>query len=132
MSRPSKDKLLMREMCARLSAMLDSTRISDSEISRLLGYATPATLARMRRGEVFPDSERLATLGRLKICAGACPNIHWVLTGQGPPLVDHHKNKQIEALEILIRQATKDSILITGQQPPGREAVTQWAANTRS
>lgn len=105
----------MREMCARLSAMLDSTRISDSEISRLLGYANPATLARMRRGEAFLDSERLATLGQLKIFAGACPNLHWVLTGQGTPLLGHIKDKHIDATETLIRKATEESNLVIGQ-----------------
>lgn len=102
----------MREMCARLSAMLDSTRCSDAEMSRLLGYANSATLARMRRGETFLDSERLATFGQLTICEGASPNLHWVLTGKGSPLLGRNRSKNIEATEILIRRSTDESSLI--------------------
>lgn len=112
MSRPSKNRSVMREMCARLSALLDSMRCSDAEISRLLGYANSATLARMRRGEAFLDSERLARLAAITICGNACANLHWILTGQGSPLLGVGGTKQLEATEILIRRSTEESSLM--------------------
>ncbi len=101
----------MREMCSRLSAMLDSTRRSDAEISRVLGYANSATLARMRRGEAFLDAEKLAAFAQIAICDEAHPNLHWVLTGQGPPLTGPIRSREIEATETLIRKITSDSPL---------------------
>ena len=102
----------MREMCSRLSAMLDSSRRSDAEISRILGYANSATVARMRRGEAFIDAERLATLALIPICDEACPNLHWVLTGQGAPLIGASRSRDIEATETLIEKITTESRLI--------------------
>jgi len=102
----------MREMCSRLSAILDLTRRSDAEISRVLGYANSATLARMRRGEAFLDPERLAAFAQIAICDEAHPNLHWVLTGQGPPLTGSTRSREIEATEALIQKITSDSVLV--------------------
>lgn len=115
MSRPAKNRPVMREMCARLSALLDSMRCSDAEISRLLGYANSATVARMRRGEAFLDPERLARLAAVAICENSCVNLHWVLTGQGSPLLGPGRNKHVEAIEVLIRRATDESSLMNSE-----------------
>lgn len=92
----------MKAMCARLSAALDALIRSDAEVSRLLGYANSTTLARMRRGETFVDSERLATLGRVVFAKGVSINLHWILTGQGSPLIGSEADESVKAMSVLI------------------------------
>jgi hypothetical protein len=90
-------------------------RCSDAEISRLLGYANSATLARMRRGEAFLDPERLARLAAIAIFENTYANLHWVLTGQGSPLLGAERNKHVEATEVLIRRFTDESSLMNSE-----------------
>lgn len=100
----------MRSMCGRLSALLDGMRISDAELSRVLGYSNSTTIARMRKGEAFLDTERLAVLGSIVVMDGACPNIHWVVTGAGNPLAGPIRSKAVEAFELLVMQRISKSL----------------------
>lgn len=80
-------------MCARLCAVFDLSGMRDAELSQRLGYANATTLSAVRRGDVFPDVERLAKLGHLVMAGGAYPNLHWLLTGAGVPLLPPQKGK---------------------------------------
>lgn len=73
-------------MCTRLVAVIDLLGQSDAQVSKYLGYANQTTLAKTRRGETFPDVERLYHLGQL-VVDGAQANLHWVLVGHGSPFV---------------------------------------------
>lgn len=73
-------------MCARLVAIIDLLELSDSKLSKHLGYSNQTTLAKARRGETFPDVERLWRLATLKV-RGAQANLHWVITGRGSPFL---------------------------------------------
>jgi len=116
MSRTAKDRIVMRKMCARLSATIDSMTESDSDISRALGYANPATIARMRIGETFLDSERLALFGTMFVREKVTPNLHWILTGQGDPVISSTNNVLAKALNILIRKSSENSSLYLSPQ----------------
>ena len=62
--------------------------IRASELSRLLGYANPSTLQAVKRGASLPDFARLAEhQDKLKDAQGRRLNFHWVVTGDGPPLL---------------------------------------------
>lgn len=101
----------MRNMCVRLSAILDAMRASDSEISRMLRYTNPATIARMRKGETFFDSERLALLGTLAIDGTITANLHWILTGNGEPVISTADKNYAKALSLLILKNAENSPL---------------------
>lgn len=85
--------------------MLSLATESDAEISRYLGHANPSTLGRLREGQSFLDSESLARLGRFEIRAIALPNLHWVITGDGEPLLPatSSRTQELEALCVLAR-----------------------------
>lgn len=86
--------------------MLSLATETDAEISRYLGHANPSTLGRLREGESFLDSESLARLGRFEIRAIALPNLHWVITGDGEPLLPTPGSQQqeLDALCVLARR----------------------------
>lgn len=89
--------------------MLSLADATDAQISRYLGHANPSTLSRIREGESFLDSESLARLGRYEIRAVALPNLHWVITGDGEPLLPtpHSLQEEVEALCTLARREAK-------------------------
>ncbi|WIV97506.1 hypothetical protein [Kinneretia aquatilis] len=106
MSRRKRDPKLLREQCSRVAALLTLAPESDAQISRFLGHANPSSLARLRDGESFLDSESLARLGRFEVRAIAHPNLHWVLTGDGEPLLPTSTTKahELDALCVLARR----------------------------
>lgn len=85
--------------------MLSLATESDAEISRYLGHANPSTLGRLREGQSFLDSESLARLGRFEIRTIALPNLHWVITGDGEPLLptSNARPQELDALCVLAR-----------------------------
>jgi hypothetical protein len=105
MPRRKRDPKLLRDQCARVAVLLGLTNESDAEISRYLGHANPSTLSRLRDGGSFLDSESLAKFGRYVVRSLAHPNLHWVLTGEGEPLLPSKasERKGLEALCILAK-----------------------------
>lgn len=98
---------MLGQMCARLGAVFDLSGMRDADLSQRLGYSNATTLSAMRRGDVFPDVERLATLGRMVLPGGACPNLHWILTGAGAPFLPPRKGKHdpagaVDAMNTLV------------------------------
>jgi hypothetical protein len=109
MPRRKRDPQLLREQCSRVAAMLSLADETDAQISRYLGHANPSTLGRVREGESFLDSESLARLGRYEIRSVALPNLHWVITGDGKPLLPTLRSQQqeLDALCVLVRSEAK-------------------------
>jgi len=60
---------------------------SCAELARQLGYRTPTTLHRAQRGEVTLSAEKLSHLAQLAVHGDRRVSIHWLLTGEGSPLV---------------------------------------------
>lgn len=90
----------MAQMCARLVVILDLTGLSDAALSERLGYANATTLGNARRGMVFPDVERLATLGAMTLSGKVSPNLHWILTGTGAPFLMHTRQRSGDTAEL--------------------------------
>jgi len=94
MSRPQKNEQIRRSMCARLKELVeDHLKLSVKDTTKLLGYANTTVLRRVWKGEVFPDTEKLVLLAMIKNVDGSIPNIHWLITGQGAPLIPEKKEK---------------------------------------
>lgn len=87
MGRRKRNQVLLREQCSRVTVLLSLVDQSEAAIGRELGHANASTLSRVREGKTFLDSETLAKLGVLDVRGLAVPNLHWVLTGSGAPLI---------------------------------------------
>lgn len=109
MPRRKRDPKLLREQCSRVAVLLGLTDETDAAISRHLGHANPSTLNRLRDGESFLDSESLAKFGRYPVRELAHPNLHWVLTGMGEPLLAI-KAASAHELEALCTLAKKEAV----------------------
>lgn len=94
MPRLLKNKKIRQSMCIRLKELVeDHLKMSLRDVSEMLGYANTTVLRRVWKGEVFPDTEKLVSLAKLKNKDGSIPNIHWLITGQGSPLLADKQGK---------------------------------------
>ncbi len=92
MPRSLKNEQIRRSMCTRLKVLVeDHLKMSVKDVSILLGYANTTVLRRAWKGDVFPDTEKLASLAKIKNKDGSTPNIHWLITGQGATLIPEKK-----------------------------------------
>lgn len=92
MARSQKNAVLRMDMCSRLQALAEKhLKISMRDLSDKLGYSNTTVLRRAWKGEVFPDTERLAILATIKTKTDRIPNIHWLITGEGTPLIEPPK-----------------------------------------
>ena len=106
MPRKKKDPEIRASMCARMIAIMGLVGRDDSELSELLGYANQTTISKMRRHHAFLDTEPLARFGVLPVRNCGCPNLHWILTGEGEPFIPSHagisKPETIAAMNRLV------------------------------
>lgn len=87
MPRTRKNRGIQKRMCERFVTLLrDHLSMSEADAARALGYHGTATLWKIRHGLAFLDVEKLARLASLGQ-SGARPNLHWLISGEGPPLV---------------------------------------------
>lgn len=64
--------------------------MSLASVSSALEYSNGSTVTRIKRGTVIPDPLRLARFAaRLGEKNGRTINLHWVLTGEGMPIIPH-------------------------------------------
>ena len=100
MGRRKRNQDLLREQCSRVTALLSLVEKSEAAIGRELGHSNASTLSRVREGKTFLDSETLARFGALDVRGLAVPNLHWVLTGTGAPILGKpgQKPAQVAAL----------------------------------
>ncbi|MCW8875643.1 MAG: hypothetical protein OQK04_00385 [Kangiellaceae bacterium] len=107
MARNQKNEALRQEMCRRLRLLAEKhLEIERKQLSESLGYKNDTVLRRVWKGEVFPDTERLAKLAKLKTENGGSPNIHWIIAGEGTPLLfeaDRDPSTQSRLIDVLSR-----------------------------
>jgi len=100
--RVKKNQNIQQQLCRRFVELLDThLGLTDAEAARALGYKNPATLWKIRRAETFVDVERLVTLAQ--IGKGRRPNMHWLLTGEGAPLLASASRDASEAVRLISR-----------------------------
>lgn len=103
MPRAKRDPEALKELTERFTRLVDRhLELSDRELAEALGYSGTTTLSRVRKGGTFLDIERLVRLADLETQSGGRPNIHWLLTGQGEPILQPEDLSRTEKVERLI------------------------------
>lgn len=92
MSRTKKDSELMKAMCERLKYLTQNLLgLEDKVAASKMGYSNATTLWRCWHGKTFPDPEKLFRLAGLQTPCGQSPSLHWVITGEGMPLISERR-----------------------------------------
>lgn len=113
MSRPKKDTDVRRAMCERFVSAMNELNLSPLELSRILGYANVATIAKVQRGEAFVDIERLHIFSKLLTPVGKGIDLNWLIGGANP--TQEHSMLLTESIALYDAKdgAMKQSALIT-------------------
>lgn len=81
--RGKKDTKILSVLCARFEALIRVSGFSDAELASFLGYSSGSAIGKIRRREMFLDTEKCVRLAELELVLGVRSNIDWLLTGQG-------------------------------------------------
>ncbi|PWK52851.1 hypothetical protein [Pleionea mediterranea] len=74
-------------MCDRLIKLNDNfLKLSHTRLAQELGYSNDSVVYRIYQRKAFPDPERLVRLANI-IANRKSPNIHWLITGNGDPMI---------------------------------------------
>lgn len=70
--------------------VIDCLGISVEQCSSHMGYANSSVLRKAMTGSCFIDPEKLNALARIANLEGMSANIHWIITGDGTPMIKKH------------------------------------------
>lgn len=117
MARILRDKEALAPLCRRfIQLMKDDLAMGRTKLARELGYANPSTLLLVEKGKTFPDIAKLQRLSLLRTAAGASPNLDWLITGEGKPVLFRTTKPETQeendrlAAEMLLHRLTSDQI----------------------
>src|SRR5712664_210149 len=119
MTRTARSKKRLDEICRRFVTLVDNyLRMPDGELARRLGYPSGSTLWKVRRAQSFIDVDRLYHLSRIEV-GGLRPNLDWLLTGDGDPMLSKEAPKAVlahasAALAALSPQEQNAMLMILG------------------
>lgn len=75
-----------------------------SQLSKILNYANPSTLQAVKLKKVLPDFIRISNnLDKIKDPQGRKLNLHWLISGEGSPVVNDEKIKNCDDIIINIQ-----------------------------
>jgi hypothetical protein len=94
--RVKKNERVRRDMCRRLTSLIDTIYGNDAEVARIMGYANPSPLYRVRQLRAFPDVERLEKLLKIAPAPRVTINLNWIVAGKGEPFLKSTHNKLTE------------------------------------
>jgi hypothetical protein len=127
MPRSTRNAAFDSEFGHRLQVLLEQyLKLSVAQLTETLGYESSATIRRALSGKGALDLAKLRTLAAINTQEGSRPNLDWLITGIGSPLLDM-SGVGVETCAIPIsdwsRWLTKDRrkailALCQGPQPP--------------
>lgn len=80
-----------------------------SQLSKILNYANPSTLQAVKLKKVLPDFIRISNnLDKIKDPQGRKLNLHWLISGEGNPVVNEEKPKKFDDIIINIQGVDDD------------------------
>lgn len=88
MSRGPRDEAYRRAFGERLRRLIEvEVKASLSEVAKALGYQDGSTLRSAMAGRCGLDLDRLASLASWSKSRGIPVNLHWLLVGEGRPIL---------------------------------------------
>lgn len=89
MARQQRSNDVVNDIAERFfSAVDEHLGFTPAELSRRLGYSNPSTVQAIKKRTALPDFARLSEhKGALRDGKGQMLNLHWVITGDGAPLL---------------------------------------------
>jgi len=89
MARQQRSEKAVADIAQRfITAAQEHLGLAPADLWRALGYANSSTVHSVTKGETLPDFVRIAEhQADMRDARGRSLNLHWVITGQGSPVV---------------------------------------------
>lgn len=112
MGRNEIDPEYLKEFSWRFNKLIeDELRTSNAELCRHLGYGNHSTISLVRSGDCLLTPEKLRLLSKIETKDGRIPNLHWLLTGNGPIMLKKYRTDESrEELNDLLDQLSEEQI----------------------
>ena len=106
-----------------ITAAQEHLGLAPADLWRALGYANSSTVHSVTKGETLPDFVRIAEhQADMRDAQGRSLNLHWVITGQGNPVVDSVRVGRIRSATSE-EMAENDIIVKLRRMKPSRRAM---------
>lgn len=113
MARQQRSDKAVADIASRfITAAQEHLGLAPADLWRTLGYANSSTLHSVSKGQNLPDFVRIAEhQADMRDAQGRSLNLHWVITGQGNPVVEPGRvdrirsatAKEIEENDIIVK-----------------------------
>lgn len=124
MARQQRSNKAVSDIARRfIAAAQEHLGMAPADLWRALGYANPSTLHSVTKGVTLPDFVRLAE-HQADMCdaKGRSLNLHWVITGQGSPIVELGRVNRPRAVRN--KDALENDIIVKFRRmKPGKRAM---------
>jgi hypothetical protein len=97
MPRQQRSKQAVADIATRfITAAQKHLGMAPSDLWRILGYVNSSTMHSVCKGKVLPDFVRIAEhQAAMRDARGRSLNLHWVITGQGSPVVEAGRRNRL-------------------------------------
>lgn len=118
MARQQRSNDVVNDIAERFfSAVDEHLGFTPAELSRRLGYSNPSTIQAIKNRTALPDFSRLSEhKSALRDGKGRMLNLHWVITGDGAPLL-RPGAKSVAKID----EEVEDDIVIKLKKMPSRK-----------
>lgn len=98
------DKESLEKICERFLQVSEVyLGLNMKNLSEKLGYTNQSTLTKVKKRKGFIGPDKLKKFSTLTNDKGQSPNIHFIITGQEPVLVDRKKDSRADdELDVLL------------------------------
>ncbi|MBI2768968.1 MAG: hypothetical protein HYX47_05070 [Burkholderiales bacterium] len=124
MPRQQRSDKAVAEIAKRfITAAQEHLGLAPADLWRALGYANSSTVHSVTKGETLPDFVRIAEhQAYMRDARGRSLNLHWVITGQGSPVVEPGQAGRVGRASAK-ESAENDIIVKLRRMKPSRRAT---------
>lgn len=124
MSRQQRSDKAVADIARRfITAAQEHLGLAPADLWRALGYANSSTVHSVTKGETLPDFVRIAEhQADMRDAQGRSLNLHWVITGQGSPVVEPSRADRVRSATA--KEAAENDIIVKlRRMKPSRRAT---------
>lgn len=88
----------------------DHLRMPWADVANVLGYSNRTTLDAIRQARALPGLDKIYVLAKLRAKDGRRPNIDWLFSSEGAPLIDQRNDFRLVEESNSLHSATLKAI----------------------
>lgn len=101
--------------------------MAPADLWRALGYANSSTVHSVSKGETLPDFVRIAEhQSAMRDAQGRSLNLHWVITGQGSPVVESSRTGRVRSATAKETEENDIIVKLRRMKPSRRASLVKF------